>query len=259
MIISNLDDFMPGPKLKYQVCPCALSKSRLPDLDYALNPYVGCSHNCTYCYAPDILKMDRSSWTNVKIKSGISKVLSKELKAKRGVIGLGTVTDPYQPIESVACNTRQCLQEIAKEDVPVSLLSKSDLVLRDLDLYSNLTRVEIGFSISTDDEHSKFFEKNVPLPSKRLEAAKKLADIGLNVYVLIGPTIHGITDKSDNLINDIADSGIKRVMIDKLNLRPGLSDALERILPFSSVDSDQVSNLIKFRCKAAGIKVEDVF
>lgn len=250
---------MPGPKLKYQVCSCALSHSSLPDLDYALNPYIGCLHNCTYCYAPYILKIDRSAWINVKIKSGISKVLSKELKAKRGVIGIGTVTDPYQPIESVACNTRQCLQEIAKEDIPVSLLTKSDLVLRDLDIYSELARVEIGFSISTDDEHSKFFEKNVPLPSKRLEAAKKLADVGLNVYVLIGPTINGITDKSDDLISDIADSGIKRVMIDKLNLRPGLSDALESILPFSSVSSDQVSNLIKFRCKAAGIKVEDVF
>lgn len=259
MIMSNLDDFMPGPKLRYQICSCALSPSRLPDLDYALNPYVGCSHNCTYCYAPDILKMDRSTWCDVKIKSGLSKILSKELKTKRGVIGLGTVTDPYQPIESVACNTRQCLQKIAKEDVSVSLLTKSDLVLRDLDIYSSLTRSEIGFSISTDDAHSKFFEKNVPLPSRRLSAAKKFADVGLNVYILIGPTINGITDKSNNLINDIADSGIKRVMIDKLNLRPGLSGALETLLPFSSVNSDQVSNLMKFRCKAAGIKVEDVF
>lgn len=257
--MSNLDDFIPGPKLKYQVCSCALSPSRLPGLDYALNPYVGCSHNCTYCYAPNILKIDRSAWNDVKVKSGISKLLSKELKTKRGVIGLGTVTDPYQPIESVIHNTRQCLQEISKEDLPVSLLTKSDLAIRDLNLYANLTRAEIGFSISTDDEHSKFFEKDVPLPSKRLAAAKEFVDIGLNVYILIGPTIYGITDKSDSLINDIADSGIKRVMVDRLNLRPGLSDTLENILPFSSINSDQVSNLIKFRCKSAGIKVEDVF
>lgn len=257
--MSNLDDFIPGPKIKYQACSCALSPSRLPDLNYALNPYIGCSHNCAYCYAPDILKIDRNVWNDVKVKSGISKMLSKELKTKRGIIGLGTVTDPYQPIESVVCNTKQCLLEISKEDLPVSLLTKSDLALRDLKIYSDLTRVEIGFSIATDDEHSKFFEKNVPLPSKRLAAAKEFADVGLDVYVLIGPVINGITDKSDNLISDIVGSGIKRVMIDKLNLRTGLSETLERILPGSSVNSDKASNLIKFRCKSAGIKVEDVF
>ena len=97
------------------------------------------------------------------------------------------------------------------------------------------------------------------MPSKRLAAAKEFADVGLDVYVLIGPVINGITDKSDNLISDIVDSGIKRVMIDKLNLRTGLSETLERILPGSSVNSDKASNLIKFRCKSAGIKVEDVF
>ena len=259
MTMSNLDDFLPGPKINYQRCNCALSPSRLPDLDYALNPYSGCSHNCTYCYAPDIMKIDRAVWTEVRVKTGIAKILAKELKVKRGIIGLGTVTDPYQILEATVQNTRQCLQESVKEDLPVSVLTKSDLILRDSDLYERLSRLEIGFSVATDDQHARYFEKQVPLPSQRLKAAKDFIERGMNVYILIGPTINGITDQSSRLLDDIAEAGVKRVMIDRLNLRPGLSARLESILPRSSVDSEQTANLIKFRCKALGIKVEDVF
>ena len=82
-------------------CKTALSPSSLPGLDYSLNPYRGCQHNCAYCYVPNVLRIKREDWGGfVDIKSNIPVVLARELKRKnKGVIGLSTVTDPYQSVE----------------------------------------------------------------------------------------------------------------------------------------------------------------
>ena len=83
-------------------CKSALSASRLPGLSYSLNPYRGCQHNCAYCYVPNVLRIKRDLWGDfIDVKTNIPIILSKELKKKKpGVVGLSTVTDPYQPIES---------------------------------------------------------------------------------------------------------------------------------------------------------------
>ena len=88
-------------KIREVKCKSALSSSSLPGLDYSLNPYRGCQHNCAYCYVPNVLRIQRKEWGSfVEVKTNIPVVLSKELKKKKpGVVGLSTVTDPYQPIE----------------------------------------------------------------------------------------------------------------------------------------------------------------
>ena len=112
MTIRSLDSFFDDngnfPKVRTVMCKTALSPSRLPGLDYALNPYKGCAHGCVYCYAPYVIKVPVSEWTDVIAKGNIAEVLSKEVP-RPGVVGLGTVTDPYQPLEKELCLTRRCL------------------------------------------------------------------------------------------------------------------------------------------------------
>lgn len=82
----------------------------------------------------------------------ISTLLRKELKTKNGMIGIGTVTDPYQPVEKIFSLTRRCLTEIVRKDAPASILTKSELVIRDISLLSELSRVEIGITVTTLDD-----------------------------------------------------------------------------------------------------------
>ncbi|PKK81372.1 MAG: hypothetical protein CVT47_02760, partial [Thermoplasmata archaeon HGW-Thermoplasmata-2] len=117
------------------VCRTALSDSGLEGLDYSLNPYKGCAHGCIYCYAPDITHVERAWGTFVDAKMNVAEVLEQETRTKRrGVVGLGTVTDPYQSLEEKYKLTRKCLEILAKRKWPVCIQTKSALVLRDVDL-----------------------------------------------------------------------------------------------------------------------------
>ena len=120
--------------IKEVKCKTALSKSNLPGLDYSLNPYRGCMHNCAYCYVPNVLRINREEWGKfVEVKINIQNVLSKEVKTKKqGIVGISTVTDPYQPIEKRNKITRFCLEQLLKYDFPISIQTKSSLVLKDI-------------------------------------------------------------------------------------------------------------------------------
>ena len=111
-------------------CKSALSQSRLLGYDYALNPYRGCEHGCSYCYAPYVLHEDREWGGFVDVKLDIPSVLSKELgRRKKGVVGISTVTDPYQPIEKKYELTRTCLEHLLRHDFPICIQTKSALAL----------------------------------------------------------------------------------------------------------------------------------
>ena len=132
--------------IKFIKCKSALSISKLPGLDYSLNPYVGCQHNCVYCYAPNVLKIDRINWGNIiGIKSNIPVILSKELKKKKiGIIGISTVTDPYQPIEKKYKLTRYCLDQLIKYDFPIHIQTKSSIINRDIDIISKISKSHLN-------------------------------------------------------------------------------------------------------------------
>lgn len=217
-------------------CRTALSPSRLPGLDYSLNPYEGCEHGCVYCYAPYVLRREPSAWGSwVKARANLPGLLARELGRAPGVIGLGTVTDPYQPVEAEMRLTERCLREIAGRDAPLSVLTKSDLVVRDAGLISRLSRGEVGITITTSvDDLASALEPRAPCPSRRIAALRRLNSEGVETYALIGPMIPGVTDRSlEDLLAGIAAVGTRRIMLDRLRLRPGMAERI-RSLPLLS-------------------------
>ena len=259
--MSNLFDFDGADRWDgiYEITQCkrALSPSGLPDMDYSLNPYGGCSHGCVYCYAPEVTHSDWSTWRVVRVKSNIVERLSKELTFVKGTIGIGTVTDPYQPAEDRFELTRRCLQKISKTDNPIHMHTKSDLILRDLEILTQMNGL-VAITITTIDERiSKMTEPGAPLPKRRLETLTKLTDAGLDTYALIGPVLSHLDGKEEEFADAVAGTGVKLVYIDRLNGRPLLSARLSRM----NIDGGSVESImrIKNRLMSKGVVVKDVF
>ena len=119
-------------------CKTIMSKSGLHDSDFSINPYRGCEHNCFYCYAPFVLREKRPWGTFLEVKTNAADVLSKEiLKNKSGNILISSVTDSYQPLEAKYKITRSILEKLNKNFF-VSIMTKSTLVLRDIELFRKL-------------------------------------------------------------------------------------------------------------------------
>lgn len=183
----------------------ALSKSRLPDCDYVINPYVGCTHRCAYCYARYMRYYTghREDWGEfVDVKSNIGWALEKQLKSagrssiiKKGLVFMSSVTDPYQPIERKYELTKRCLELLLRYDWPVSILTKSDLVLRDIDILKKFNEIEVGFSISSlDDEKVRLFESGSGRVEDRINAIEELNKNNIKTYVFLAPVFPYITD-----------------------------------------------------------------
>ncbi|MEE9223625.1 MAG: radical SAM protein [Thermoplasmata archaeon] len=203
-------------------CKYAISPSRLPGYDYALNPYRGCGHGCAYCYAPDVLREKREWGTFVDVKRNIPTILAKEVKRKKkGVVGIGTVTDAYQPIEKKYEVTRFSLEQLLKEDFPICIQTKSDLVLRDLDLITRFSDSEVGFTVAFHNESTrKLFEPNASPIERRLSALRTLSDEGVKTWAFIGPILpHVSIEELLELAGRISDTGVDHVLVDKLNLK----------------------------------------
>lgn len=211
----------------------ALSRSGLPGLDYALNPYTGCEHSCIYCYAPSTLRYNgEEPWgTFVNAKVDIPRVLEREIRPKkRGVVGISTVTDPYQPAEERLKLTRSCLEVLLSKDFPVCIQTKSPLVLRDLDLLKQFGEREVGLTVTTLDERvSGIIEPGASPPSMRLKALKALSAEGIATWAFIGPMVPGVLDtgRLAGLLEAVKEAGVSRVIIDKLRLKPGMWARIE--------------------------------
>ncbi len=216
-------------------CKSALSKSNLPGLVYSLNPYRGCQHNCAYCYVPNVLRIKRNSWGSfVDVKTNIPNILSKELKKrKKGVVGISTVTDAYQPIERKYRLTRYCLEQLLKFDFPICIQTKSDLVLRDVDLISKFSDVEVMVSIGTlNDSERRIIEPYTSSIKDRLNILEKLSNLGISTTVFFGP-IYPSVKKTDieKIIDTFKEYGAKEIMVDKLNFKPGIKDNVIKVFP----------------------------
>ncbi len=269
-----MDDGMPVPKaprIEEIRTKVALPVSRLPGLDYALNPYVGCQHDCLYCYAPYVTKRERKEWTKVLARTDLPQALAKELRGKKGTIGLGTVTDPYQEAERHLLITRRCLMEIIPHGLAVSALTKSDLILRDLDLYKEL-KGEVGMTVtSVNDELSRSLEPGAPLPGRRIDALRRMADEGLNAYALIGPLLPLLTGKDiADLVETLSSTGIEWVMLDRFRPRQGMfvdiarresgaemADRLEKA--HRTEDYPSLESLLRRKFAEKGMRCVDAF
>jgi len=224
-------------KISQILCKTALSKSNLPGLDYSLNPYRGCQHSCAYCYVPNVLRIRRSEWGSfVDVKKNIPTVLSNEIRRKKpGVVAISTVTDPYQPVEKKFMLTRYCLEQLLIHDFPVCIQTKSDLITRDIDLISKFSKPEVMFSIATINDSERYLlEPNASSIKKRLNALKRFSDLGIKTSVFFGPIYPTIkTENLSNIIDVFIENGAKEIMIDKLNLKPGIKENVEKFLKFN--------------------------
>lgn len=192
-----------------------LSKSLV--YDYALNPYVGCGHDCVYCYAKFMKRFTghRESWGEfVDVKINAPELLVREVKKKRpGRVWISGVCDPYQPLEKRYGITRRCLEVLVENRWPFTVQTKSPLVLRDVDVMKRSEDAEVGFTITTADEKvRRVFEPGAPPSGKRIEALKALHSEGIRTFAMVAPILPG-AEGLPALLRGKVDS----VLVDRLN------------------------------------------
>lgn len=207
-------------------CRSALNRTGIPGADYCVNPYLGCTHNCLYCYASFMLKYSgiREPWgTFVEAKINLPDVLKRQAR-KPGTVLLGTVCDPYQPAEREFQLSRQALSILGERGYSVEVMTKSDLVLRDIDLLSRFPGFSVELTITTlDEKAARAFEPGAPAPKPRLQAVRQLVRAGVQTTVFIGPLLPGISDSPEQiqeLLLAVKDTGAHRVLFDRLNYLP---------------------------------------
>lgn len=219
-------------------CKSLLTRSGIASIDYALNPYVGCAHGCVYCYASFMKHFTghQEAWGSfVDVRVNAAAVLAKQMKrAKRGKISLSTVTDPYQPLEKQYQITRACLEVLAAYDFPVSILTKSALVRRDIDLLRRFPDVDVGFTISTlDDELRQVFEPGAsPIPA-RLAALDELAQAGIKTWGFCGPLLPFLSDGEEQmeaLFRELARVGVSALIVDSMKLSGSVWGRVRKML-----------------------------
>ncbi len=185
-----------------------ITRNRSPDIsfDRSINPYRGCEHGCSYCYArPTHANMGLSPGLDFEsqlfAKPNAAELLRKELLSssyKPATIALGTNTDPYQPIERRYRITRQILEVLAEFNHPVGIVTKSVLVLRDLDILQPMARkglAKVALSVTTlDPKLARAMEPRASTPAKRLEALRLLSEAGVPSAVMVAPIIPALND-----------------------------------------------------------------
>ena len=214
----------------------ALNRSGMVELDYAFNAYLGCAHGCRYCYAADITPGESpETWGDtVRVRTNIIEVLQREIKSKRrGLVGISTITDPYQPIEAKYRLSRQAIGLLLANGFRVSIQTKSPLVLRDLDILRDKKGLDAGISLATPDkEISRLIDRKSPLPDARIRTLRELSRNMIKTWMFLGPIIPGINDSDESfeaLISMASDLKI-RVIYDLLNPYSGARSMLGETL-----------------------------
>ena len=195
-----------------------ITRNESPDIsfDRSINPYRGCEHGCVYCFArPTHAYMGLSPGLDFEsklfAKPDAARLLEKEL-AKEGyqprTIAIGTNTDPYQPIEKQYRIMREILEVLEAHSHPVGIVTKSALVVRDIDILSRMAErglAKVALSVTTLDRHlARNMEPRAATPTKRLEAIRQLTEAGIPTSVMVAPIIPGLTDQEIERILDSA-------------------------------------------------------
>ena len=194
-------------------------KSSLPASDYVINPYIGCTHRCRYCYACFMKRFTnhKEEWgTFVDVKEGPRLKIPKNIFQK--TILISSVTDPYQPIEKTYGSTRAILEQLKETTGKIEILTKSHLVTRDMDLFLQFPQIRIGISMNTlDDSFRKDMEPGASSIPQRLEALRQLSKHGLSTYLFLSPIFPEITDIR-SLVHETAPY-VEEICFENLNLR----------------------------------------
>jgi DNA repair photolyase len=191
---------------------------------YTANLYKGCTHGCVYCYAPSLTHDERKWGSYVDVKVNAPEVMARELRElRKDMVFLSSASDPYQPVEAKYGITRRCLEKLLSSGFPVSILTRSPLVLRDLDLLLKFGWVRVGMSITTVPV--KRFEPGVPPLQRRIETLKRLARAGIRTWVSLAPVIPGLMMVDlDNLFEELSNANVRSVTFGLLRFA-GYSDS----------------------------------
>ncbi len=184
---------------------------------YTVNPYTGCQHGCSYCYARFTKRFSghMEPWGEfVDVKTNAPDLLELEIRKKKcGRVWVSGVCDPYQPLEKKYELTRRCLSILQQHNWPVTIQTRSPLVLRDMDIIKEAKDFEVGFSVTTaDDETRKLFEPYAPSISDRIRALNELHVAGIRTFAMIAPVLPGAEELPAMLAEKV-----DYIIIDRLN------------------------------------------
>ncbi|WP_448522492.1 radical SAM protein [Pseudothermotoga sp.] len=203
-----------------------VTKTKIPIARYVVNPYIGCGHGCKYCYAQFIgpFKNKAGLWgRDVFVKTNAPEIFERELYKLKGSILFSSVCDPYQPIEEKYQLTRALLKIASEHFRTVRILTKSNLILRDLDILKS-TNVSVTITITTDDDRvRKILEPNAAPIEQRIEAVKKLRESNVDVSIFVGPVLPMNPERLASLLS----KHVGRISVDKLNY-PWLVEGIYR-------------------------------
>jgi DNA repair photolyase len=199
----------------------AIVKSKLPAADYVVNAYTGCTHKCIYCYAEFMKRFTNhiEKWGEfIDIKCFEKIKIPKDIENK--YIFISSVTDPYNHFEIKYKKTEQILEELKKINCYIGILTKSDKVLRDIDLFKQMKNIEIGISLNTvDDTFRKIIEPKASTVEERINTLKILKDNNVNNYLFMSPLFPYLSDYK-KIIEQTKDF-VDYYGFENLNLRAG--------------------------------------
>jgi DNA repair photolyase len=194
---------------KSQMCTCPTKLT--------FNPYTGCDHGCLYCYASLYIP----NFRQCRPKKDLISRLEREAKKLNGeLISLSNSSDPYPQLEKQNGLTRKCLETLANSNCRLQIVTKSDLVTRDIDILQKIPCV-VSLTVLTDDDSlSRKLEPGAPASSKRLKAVEKLVTAGIPTTVRIDPVIPFVNDNLDELVRRVSDLGVLHVTCSTYKVKP---------------------------------------
>jgi len=210
-----------------------LTKTKLPSGGYIINPYLGCSVGCAYCYAMFMKRMSghEEKWgTFVDVKINAVEVLKKEIRhAKKDTVGMSSVTDPYLGVERKYKLTRGILEVLLEHQFPVWILTKSSLVLRDVDLFKKFKECDVGMSITIlDDKARLWIEPGASSHKERIQTLRTLRENGIKTYAFIGPVLPFLSGLPKTFAD--LEGIVDHVMVESLNTREPYWASLKVVL-----------------------------
>lgn len=202
-----------------------------------LNPYTGCDHDCVYCYASSYI----ANFSSCRPKKNLTQKLKREAARLKGeIVSISNSSDPYPNLEAETALTRDCLEVLSGHNCKLQIVTKSSLVVRDIDLLKKVPSM-VALTITTDDDATaKIIEPYVPGPSERLKAVEKLTQNGLPTTVRIDPIIPFVNDNPEELIKELASLGVRHITSSTYKVRldnwrrfsgamPEIADRLRRL------------------------------
>jgi DNA repair photolyase len=225
-------------RIDYREEPCKSALNRVKGMGFgwSLNPYMGCAHQCTFCYVRAFERRaerpsDDRYGTSIRVKVNVADVLARELARKswKGeLIAVGAATDPYQPAEGRYKLTRACLEVMTSARNPFSIITRGPMIVRDLDvLQAGAARADVSvtFSVPTLDQKIwRYTEPHTSPPIQRLRALRTLIDGGIRAGVGVAPILPGLSDNPEllaDVVRAARDHGATHVWANVLYLRPG--------------------------------------